>query len=218
MATILIAQGHWSPHEAAHSSTWRELKAVHNVLESLASKLRNQRIHWFTDNQYVARILLVGSRNPMLQKEALNIFNTFIAYQVRIKSEWIPREVNQQADFISRITDYDDWSLHPVMFQKLDSMWGAHTVDRFASFFNVQLPRFNSRFWNPGSEAVDAFTCNWQGENNWWCPLVYLVPQVLWHAQATKAAGTLVVPKWPSPAFWPILFPGDSLLLVSRPH
>ena len=44
----------------------------------------------------------------MLQNEALNIFNTSIAYQVRIDPEWIPREANQQADFISRIMDYDD--------------------------------------------------------------------------------------------------------------
>ena len=85
-------------------------------------------------------------------------------------------------------------------------MWGPHTIDQFASYFNTQLPRFNSRFWNPGSEAVDAFTCDWQGENNWWCPPVYLVPRVLRHAQATKATGTLLVPNWPSATFWPMLF------------
>ena len=25
------------------------------------------------------------------------------------------------------------------------------------------------------SEAADAFTVNWFGENNWWCPLLVLV-------------------------------------------
>jgi len=34
------------------------------------------------------------------------------------------------------------------------------TIDRFASYYNTQLPRFNSRFWNPSSEGVDAFTSN----------------------------------------------------------
>ena len=101
------------------SSTWHELKAVHNVLESLAS---NQRTHWFTDNQNVARILLVASRNPMLQKEVLDIINMSIVYQVRIEPKWIPGEANQQADFISQSMDYDDWSLYPVMFQKLGRM------------------------------------------------------------------------------------------------
>ena len=40
-----------------------------------------------------------------------------MAHHVRIEPEWIPREANQQADFISRIIDYDDWSLHPALFK-----------------------------------------------------------------------------------------------------
>ena len=99
-----------------------------------------------------------------------------------------------------------DWSVHPAIFQRLDVMWGSHTVNRFASYFSTQLPRFNSRFWIPGSEAVDVFTFDWQGENNWWCPPVYLVPQVLQHVQATEATGTLLIPKWPSATFWPMSF------------
>ena len=127
--------------------------------------------------------------------------------QVRIEPEWIPREANQHADIISYIVDSDDWSLHPDLFAKLDAKWGPHTVDRFASYFNTQLPRFNSQFWNPGSEAVDTFTCNWEGKNSWWYPSVYLVPRALQHAQETAAVGTLVVPKWPSAPYWPMLFP-----------
>ena len=109
----------------------------------------------------------MGSRTLVLQNKALSIFNTLVAYQVRIVPEWVPREVDQQADFISHIIVHDDWSVHPAIFQRLDVMWGPHMVDRFASFFNTQLPRFNSQFWNPESEAVNAFTCDWHGENNW---------------------------------------------------
>ena len=128
------------PHEAKHSSTWRELQAVLKVFESLASKLCNQRIRWFTDNQNVVRILSVGSKNPLLQQEAIAIFNNSIRNQVIIEPEWIPREANQQADFISRIVDSDDWSLHPELFARLDAKWGPHTVDRFANYCNTQLP------------------------------------------------------------------------------
>ena len=114
------------------------------------------------------------------------------------------------ADYLSRIVDYDDWSLSHSTFRELDAIWGPHTVYRFASHYNSQLPRFNSRFWNPGSEAVDAFTLDWSDENNWLCPLVYLVPRVIQHARKCKAQGTLVVPEWPSAPFWPILFPEES--------
>ena len=31
-------------------------------------------------------------------------------------------------------------------------------MDRFASYYNNKTPRFNSRCWNPGCEAIDTFT------------------------------------------------------------
>ena len=79
------------------------------------------------------------------------------------------------ADYLSRIVDHDDWSLDHTIFELIDYEWGPHTVDRFANHYNTQLPRFNSRFWNPGTEAVDAFTSDWQDDNNWLCPPVYLI-------------------------------------------
>ena len=64
-----IAHGQWATDEAGRSSTWRELRAVRLVLEQLVSKLANERVCWFTDNQNVARILLVGSRMTELQAQ-----------------------------------------------------------------------------------------------------------------------------------------------------
>ena len=204
-----IAQGLWLPDEATKSSTWREIRAVRQVLEALESKLSNQRVRWFTDNQNVVRILQVGSRKPDLQAEALAIFSISLSRHIHIEPEWIPRKDNELADYLSRIVDCDDWSLSRATFRELDEVWGPHTIDRFASHYNTQLPRFNSRFWNPGSEAVDAFTTNWSDDNNWLCPPVYLVPRVIQHARKCKARGTLVVPEWPSAPFWPILFPEE---------
>ena len=172
-----IANGQWSELEAQQSSTWQELKAVRRLLESFAKKLRNQRVHWFTDNQNVVRIVLHVSGKPALQREALAIFAVCVAECIRLEPEWIPRESNEKADYISRLVDHDDWKLNPIIFKELDTRWGPHTVDRFADMHNYQLQRFNSRFWNPGSEAMDTFTCDWGGELNWWCPPPYLVPR-----------------------------------------
>lgn len=52
-----VAHGRWSKEETTQSSTWRELRAVRMVLESLVPKLRNERIKWLSDNQNVVRIL-----------------------------------------------------------------------------------------------------------------------------------------------------------------
>ena len=39
-------------------------------------------------------------------------------------------------------------------FHSLMNLLGAHSIDRFASIMNRKTERFNSLFWNPGSEAV----------------------------------------------------------------
>ena len=63
-----------------------------------------------------------------------------LRWHIRIEPEWIPRCDNEQADYISRLVDYDDWMLNPEIFNMLDANWGPHTVDRFANMFNHQLP------------------------------------------------------------------------------
>lgn len=105
--------------EAQQSSTWRELKAVRLVLESFAKKLCNQRVCWLTDNQNMVRILLYGSRKPLLQVEALAIFTVCVSKIVRLELEWIPREENEKADYISRPVDRDDWKINLLIFKEL---------------------------------------------------------------------------------------------------
>ena len=123
------------------------------------------------------RIIATGSKKPDLQAKALAIFSTSVANNLRIEPEWIPREENELADYLSRIMDYDDWSLDGAIFQQLDrKCWKiAPSIDRFASHYNTQLPHFNSKFWNPGTEGVDAFTCDWSKDINWLCPPVFLI-------------------------------------------
>eukprot|EP00731_Ephydatia_muelleri_P008531 Em0004g869a len=210
-----VAQGVWTAEEASQSSTWRELVAVSRVLNSIATKLCNTRVRWFSDNQNVIRILQVGSRKPNLQEQALKVFETCIIHQIRLEPEWIPRAQNELADFISRIVDYDDWQISPELFYYLEEAWGPYSLDRFADNFNTQLSRFNSRFACPGSEAVDTFTVHWGGgENNWWCPPPSLVARVVRHAETCKANGTLVVPHWESAPYWPLLCP-DGMMFAS---
>ena len=166
-----VAQGAWSAEERIKSSTWRELRAVRMVLESLLPKLRNKRIRWFSDNQNVVRILDTGSRNPPLQEEALAIFSVASWNLIRIDPEWIPCTENLQADYLSHLQDRDDWAIQPFVFQEFDQLWGPHSVDRYTDHLNTKLPRFNSRYWCPSTEAVDAFTCNWGQDTKWVCPL-----------------------------------------------
>ena len=48
------------------------------VLLSVAPKMVNVQVRWFTDNQNVDRVLQVGSKKPHLLADALNVFNMSI--------------------------------------------------------------------------------------------------------------------------------------------
>lgn len=207
-----LVSGQWSPNEKQTSSTLREILAVKYVLLSLIDKLSGCSIKWFTDNQNVPRIISNGSSKEHLQKEALDISNLCCFHNISVEMEWIPRSQNDQADFLSRICDSDDWGLSEQTFSKIDQIWGPHSIDRFANHLNLKLPRFNSRFWNLDSEDIDAFVLDWSGENNYVCPPICLIPRVLLHMRNCKATGTLIVPHWPlcqrlgKPSF-PVLVP-----------
>ena len=201
----LSATGSWSEAEGRKSSTWREIRGTKLVLESLLSNLRGKEVLHRTDNMNTVRIMTVGSRKCDLHHEAIQIYKLCQENNIRLSVEWVSRDENEQADALSRTEDANDYSLDPAVFEHLDKRWGPHTVDRFASVQTKLLPRFCSRFLNPGCEAVDAFTVNWKDENNWIFPPPYLIPRVLQHMARGKEHGTIIVPEWQSAPWWPLL-------------
>jgi hypothetical protein len=87
----------------------------------------------------------------------------------------------------------------------LDQLWGRHTVDRFATDYNTKSKIFNSKYWCQYTEAIDSFTQNWFGENNWFVPPSSVICKVIRKFSHDKANGTLVVPLWSSAAYWVLL-------------
>ena len=148
-----IFHENWSEVEKSKSSTWRELKAVSLAIESCRVLLPNQNIAWFTDNQNIVSIVHKGGKVKELQVLALKIFGLCVVNGISLEMKWIPRNLNIDADSLSKIIDFDDYSLNDSVFTMLDKKWCPHTVDRFACHYNRKLDRFNSRFYQPGSEA-----------------------------------------------------------------
>lgn len=163
-----------------------------------------------------------------LQNMALKVFPFVSQRWIQLDISWLPRQQNAKADFLSKIIDCDDYSVHDELFAQLDEFWGLQTVDRFAHCYNAKLPRFNSRFLQPRTEAYDPFTQDWSSENNWLVPPITFVSvgNVLAHMKSCSAHGTLVVPMRKSEYFWPLLctdgvhlnsFIADWMYLPSRP-
>ena len=60
---------------------------------------------------------------------ASDIFSFCYNYGINLEIDWVPRSLNDKADYL-----LDDWEVVPEIFQFLDSRWGPHTVDSFATF------------------------------------------------------------------------------------
>jgi hypothetical protein len=53
-----------------------------------------------------------------------------------IRARYIRSAANVWADRLSRETDIDEWQLEPRIFTYLDSLWGPHSIDKFATHGN----------------------------------------------------------------------------------
>ncbi len=196
----------WAEHEVSKSSTWRELKGVALALEAFSPNLKGKCVKVHSDNTGVESIIKKGSMKRELHMLSLDIANTCKSMGIMLQVQWVPRELNVEADLISREVDLDDWGVSREFFDMIDSLYGPHTVDRFADNLNCRLPRFNSKYWCPNTSLVDAFSVSWEGENNWLVPPIVLIGQVIKHVKASRAMATLIAPAWPSAPFWPLLF------------
>jgi len=116
----VATQGVWSADLAKESSTMREILAVRKVLQSFAPKLAGLCVKCHTDNQNVTRIIGVGSRMSGLQSQAKRIFEVCVHHGISIEPEWIPRSSNDQADYLSHLLDFDDWSVSPFSLFRLE--------------------------------------------------------------------------------------------------
>jgi hypothetical protein len=151
-----------------------------------------------------------------LQELVIKIFDHCSAVNLNLQAFWRPRAENVRADLISHEFEFDqyDYTLCKGWVQYLETAWGPHGVDRFASRKHnciVRSGRFNSRFGHgdEGWEWADALTINWHGCVNWIHPPYLLIDCVLDHCIACRANGTLIMPDWPSASWWPRLFRGS---------
>ena len=109
VGTNEVSHRMWSPCEAAKSSAWRELKAIHFALTSFKTLVQGKSVKWHSDNQGAVHIVDVGSPHPELHSIALDILDFCRTNNVILVPQWVPRELNVSADEISKIVDYDDW-------------------------------------------------------------------------------------------------------------
>ena len=216
-----IARGFWQPHERALHINVLEMRAKWLVAYSCREVIRGHHVRFMGDNLVVTHVAnALTSRSPELMSETRAFFDMMDLLDATSVDCWLSTTETAVADALSRDEDRGDWRLDPAAFRLLDSCWGAHTVDRFASELNAQLPRFNSAWAQPSTEGVDAFAqANWRQENNWCNPPWVLLPRLASLLRKNGAAATVVAPDWPAQAWHHQLssMASDIVRLPARP-
>ena len=86
-----------------------------------------------------------------------------------------------------KLIEKDDWGLSHKLFDQVVSVLGVlPAVDWFAFDFNTKLPRLYSRFWNPQSKGIDAFSECWSFELGYFLPPISILHKVLQIQNQTK--------------------------------
>ena len=117
--------------------TFKELKAVRCAIQAFLPELKGKRLLLHEDNQSVIGVLThLTSRSPTMMCELRKLFLLTDTYDIKIRTKYIRSAANVWADNLSRVTDNSDWQLAPRKFKYFNSIWGLHTVDRFASSTN----------------------------------------------------------------------------------
>jgi hypothetical protein len=202
------AHGAWAADErhGIKSSTWRELEGLSRLLVSFRQFLQGRRVTARGDAMNVFHLLnRGGSQAEHLQEICLRIFWFCQQHNILLEPEWIPREQNQLADYLSKVKELDDFGLQPPVFARVAEQFGPLAVDRFASAHNALLPVFFSEYWSPHSSGVNAFTDNWSSSRSYCFPPPRLVFRTIEHARECKADIVLVVLDWPGQPWWPVL-------------
>ena len=224
-------RGHWSHDELNLHINVKELQAALFLLQALCSDRHDTHIRLKLDNTTaVACINRMASTKHHLMQLTRKIWLWAIQRNLTLSAEHLPGIMNNVADFQSRVVENIDteWMLKPALFKCLCNEFGTPTIDMFASRLNHQLPKFVS--WRPDPEAIaiDAFMQSWTLDYVYLFPPFSLIGRVLQKIQQDAATAILLMPVWPTKAWFPtalrmlaahpVLLPRQCIMLPQDPQ
>ena len=209
--------GRWSSEESENHINVLELKAVLFGFQCLFSQTYNTSILVKSDNTTVVAYINKqgGTCSRVLCDMALDLWVFCIKRNLSICASYIPGVSNGKADELSRrvISDHS-YSLSQDVFLALSSSISFPlSVDCFATRLNHKLPKYFSRFKDPFSSLMNAFSVSWT-VNVYLFPPIPLISKVLnkiLHDDVNNAL--LICPYWPSQPWFPSLL----ALLIDYP-
>ena len=156
-----------------------------------------------------------GTTSAHLCDRAIHLWKFCIKRDISISAVYVPGSQNSKADRLSRLENRDhSYSLSEDYFELISNFISFPLkVDCFASRLNFKIEKYFSRYYDPYSSWVDAFSVLWS-DHVYLFPPVPIIHRVISKFKTDKTGhGLLICPYWPS-QFW---FPSLLELLIAPP-
>ena len=212
----LQAGSRWSPEESHYHINILELLAIDYSLRATVADRRGIHVRIMCDNTTaIAGIRKQGSTRTMdINRIARDLWLWALERKIWLSAVHIPGIANVEADEASRVFQDDlEWTLADSWFQRICRRFGIPTMDLFASRLNFKVPIFCSFKPDPMASVVDAFTIPWTDGLYYGFPPFCLIGRVLQKVVQDGSSLILVVPNWPTKAWYPMFFK----LLTQKP-
>ena len=218
--------GYWTDEERLlYHITLKELIAVRLGLLAHHEILRGCVVRLWEDNAAVVHIIAnCTSRSPALMAELRLLLHVLDELDIDLRPRYIRSHLNP-ADYYSRMTKRDAWSLRPhvqrmVLAQAAKILRCAPSLDPFACRQSAVCSRYASLVADPEALQHDGFALSWAREKGsvWINPPWASIPACIDKLRRERPAAVFIVPEWPSQTWWPNLIAlGGVHLRLPRP-
>ena len=199
------AGGRWSEEEKEFHINVLEIRAILFGLKSL-SQVEGCHIRVMTDNTTALAYIKHqgGVRSPECNEQAQQVWSWAESRRIWLSIAHIPGVENVVADYKSRnFTDNTEWELNDRIFSKVVDAFGEPDVDLFASRLNTKVKNYVSWQPDPNALAIDAFSIPWSEFKLFYAfPPFSCVARAVEKAVEEEVAGILILPWWPTQAWW----------------
>jgi hypothetical protein len=191
--------GLWSPEQKKWHSNLKEMWAVIQALTNRQQLLRHSTVLVQSDNKSVVSYMRNegGLRSQNLYRLTCMLFEIADENKIHLVSQYLPGQVNTEADMLSRLKLPGEWTLMEEACQEVFRKFGMPEIDLFASKTAHVLARYVSRDCkDSNAEFHDAFSRRWSYRRAWIFPPPHLISRVLSHLNLCKGRYIVIVPHW----------------------
>ncbi len=138
-------------------------------------------------------VLYINHQGGLISKRLCTLANDLLVWaQINLRSlktTHVPGKMNQGADMSKNNISSEEWTLHPLVVQRIWEVFGRARVDLFASEDNSYCPIFFTK-------STDALAHEWPSLLLYAFPPVALLPQVLRRVMEQRHKLILIAPLW----------------------